>query len=475
MSNKNINHNFEYADLHCHPNLKTFGHSFDKNKSSKKQNVWFYQPPVFFTKLINTLLGITRFSQSDFTTLSKGGAKIIFASLYPFEKGFFINSAGKGPLSAWLSDLITGIGYQRVRYIQKHTNYFEDLEKEYRFFYESKKSCEISGKNYKWNFVSNQYDLEKTLVNENEIAVLMSIEGAHVFNSGLSEYGRLTSEQEILKNIQKMKQWKFPPVYITFAHNFNNDLCGHAHSLEPIKKFVDQEKGMNTGFTELGKKVLHELLSSKNGKPVYIDIKHMSHKSRKEYFKILENEYNDNLPPTIVSHGAVNGLSEKKISPQSSSEVFYPSDINFYDEEIELIGLSGGLFAIQFDSRRIAQRKLVKKRLKSLVNKENPSIASNMIWLQIQYIAEVLDKKNIFGWGTACIGSDYDGTIDPLPGVWTAEYFPTLYKGILSHAKQYLKNPNPLILEENKSITPEEITSRFFLDNTIQFIHQYFK
>ena len=93
-----MNKNFGFADHHCHPNLKTYGHTYDKGEPGIKQNVWHYKPPGFWSKLLNILSGITSFSQSDFTTLSKGGARIIFASLYPFEKGFFINSVGKGPL-----------------------------------------------------------------------------------------------------------------------------------------------------------------------------------------------------------------------------------------------------------------------------------------------------------------------------------------------------------------------------------------
>ena len=306
------------------------------------------------------------------------------------------------------------------------------------------------------------------------IAVVLTIEGAHVFNSGLSEYGRPSSEAEIMNNIREVKQWEFPPLFITFAHNFNNDLCGHAHSLEPIKKFVDQSTALNTGFTELGKKVLRELLSHENGRPIFIDIKHMSFTSRVEYFNILSKEYMDNIPPTIVSHGAVNGLSINHLLENNPSSGFYESDINFFDEEIVNIGKSGGLFAIQFDTRRIAIKKLVKKHLGSLFGNRDVAIAADLIWNQLRHIAEVLDERNIFAWGTACIGSDYDGTIDPLPGVWTAEYFPLLYEGICKKADQYLNNPNSLNLPENKSITPEELTDRFFLKNSVQFIQRYF-
>lgn len=465
---------FGFADLHCHPNLKTYGHSFDRGRHGEKQNVWNYKPPVFFSKLLNIIAGITRFSQSDFTTLSKGGARIIFASLYPFEKGFFINSAGSGPISAWLSDKITDIGYQRVRELQKHSNYFEDLEREYRFFINSRKTYQINDKEYRWKPMANIKDVKKSLNTLNEVAVILTIEGAHVFNSGLEEFGRPTSETEILDNIRKVKQWEFPPLFITFAHNFNNDLCGHAHSLEPIQKFVDQSKGLNSGFTPLGEKVLHKLLSKENGNAIYIDIKHMSFTSRQEYFEILTNEYKDRVPPTIVSHGAVNGLSIGQKASNNSLSGFYETDINFFDEEITHIGKSGGLFAIQFDTRRIADKKLVKKHIRSLFSNNDVVIAAELIWSQIKHIAEVLDKSQLYAWGTACIGSDYDGTIDPLPGVWTAEYFSALYMGILEKAKHYLLNSNTMSLSKNKSITAEEVTDRFFLDNTVQFLERFY-
>lgn len=469
-----MNSEFQYSDLHCHPNLKTYGHSYGKRRSNKKQNVWYYKPPQFFTKLLNVALGVTRFSQADFTTLSKGGAKIIFASLYPFEKGFFINAAGRGPLSAWLSNLVTDIGFQRIRNLQQHTNYFQDLEKEYNFFRKSQKSFHINGREFNWSLIADQSELNRSLARKNEIAVILSIEGAHVFNSGLSDYGRSTSAEEVIINIRKIKRWEHPPFFITFAHNFNNDLCGHAQSLEPIRYLVDQTKGMNTGFTKLGIEALHELLSAKNGRPIYIDLKHMSLQSRKTYFEILRSDYAQNMPPTIVSHGAVNGMSISNASKNIDCKKFYHSDINFFDEEIEQIGMSNGLFAIQFDTRRIANPKLVEKTIRSLFRKDDPSIAAEVIWQQIQYIAEVLDKKELFGWGTACIGSDYDGTINPLPGVWTAENFSTLHEALLIKASNYLKIPNSLTIKENKIISPEEILSRFFLENTKIFLERFY-
>ena len=193
----------------------------------------------------------------------------------------------------------------------------------------------------------------------------------------------------------------------------------------------------------------------------------------KDYFEFFRQNDSIDLPPTLVSHGAVNGMKWEGGPGLKNSEEFYRSDINFYDEEIELIGTSGGLFAVQFDARRIARFDLVKKGWKDLYGPDDMSRAVNAIWLQLRHIALVLDRKGIFGWGFTCIGSDYDGTIDPLPGVWTAAEFPRLYEGIQEKAEDFLKKPNPLKLEKNKTIQSKEIADRFFFQNTVEFLHRY--
>lgn len=466
---------FKYADLHCHPNLKSYGHSFDRGKSSPRSDAWFGRPPTLFAKLLNVLLGLTRFNQSDLTTMSLGGANLVFVSLYPFEKGFFINAAGGGGFSAYLSNLITGIGFKRVRDIQTHSDYFADLEKEYSHFLGNKRQINVGGDQKGWRPIASDSDLREGIEDAKEILVCFSIEGAHVFNTGLGPFGRTTKETEVLENVRKVKNWKYPPVYITFAHNFFNDLCGHARSLEPIEKFVDQAPGLNKGITPLGYRVLDELLSNKNGRPILVDLKHMSLRSRKEYFDYLT--HSNILLPTIVSHGAVNGMTwgEGKSTGLDGSEDFYRSDINFYDEEIELIGASGGLFAVQFDARRIARFDLVKKGWGDLFGEDNMERAANAIWLQLKQIATVLDQKGFFSWGTSCIGSDYDGTIDPLPGVWTAAQFPKLYRGIQTKAEEFLSGPNPLSQRKNRTISSKEVADRFFFHNTIEFLQRYYQ
>jgi hypothetical protein len=466
---------FKFADLHCHPNLKTFGQSFsgESNNPKNKANVWYVKPPNWFTKAFNALTGMTKFSQADFTTLSKANVRIAFVSLYPFEKGFFINGFLNGPVSARLANMITSIGYKRIRYLQKHSNYFQDLKNEYTFLLNSCKEQEIDGIVQKWSFAASWLAVEKIIETENTIAVINTIEGAHVFNSGLKPYGHATDEEEVLHNIRLIKKWEFPPLFITLAHNFNNDLCGHARSLDQLGPLVNQFENLNKGFSELGLKVVRALLNNED-KAVFIDIKHMSLTSRLEYFSLVENEY-DNKIPIIVSHGAVTGTNlsgEQKGSLDSS--LFSGDDINFFDEEIVGISRTQGLFALQMDANRLANRKISKKSIFNLDSKEAISHSATIIWRQIQHIAEVLDKEKLYAWNTACIGSDFDGTINPLNGVWTAEYLPLLTQALLSEAQLYCETNHTLKVDKNKQIDPEEIIDRFIYANTINFLKKYY-
>ncbi len=466
---------FEFADLHCHPNLKTFGHSFSRQreKTPIKSDLWYANPPTWISKAFNALTGMTKFSQADFATMSKAKIRVAFVSLYPFEKGFFINGFLNGPVSARFANMITSVGYKRIRYLQQHCNYFQDLENEYTFLLNSRKEQEIDGRVQKWDFAATWLETERILASENTIAVISTIEGAHVFNAGLKPYGHVTDDDEVLNNIKRIKKWEYPPLFITLAHNFNNDLCGHARSLDRLGPLVNQFENLNSGFSELGYKVVRALLN-KDDKAIFIDIKHMSLTSRLAYFSLVEKEY-DNKIPIIVSHGAVTGTSlSGEQNGTLDSSLFSGDDINFFDEEIVGITRTEGLFALQMDANRLANRSIIKKSIFDLDSREALSHSALIIWRQIQHIAEVLDKEKLYAWNTVCIGSDFDGTINPLNGVWTAEYLPLLAQALLSEAQLFCGKNNSLKLEQNKRIKPEEIVEKFIYGNTIDFLKKYY-
>ena len=290
--------------------------------------------------------------------------------------------------------------------------------------------------------------------------------------------GRVTNEREVLNNIDKVKKWDKKLFFMGLTHHFYNEICGHAKSLTSLSKIsADQSEGLDTGFTDLGKKVLKKLLDNSNGKRILIDVKHMSVKARNEYYGILKNEYAHENIPLIVSHGAVNGwrsAHEKIIDNQHTWGKFQEEDINFFDDEIVRVAQSGGIFGIQLDERRVGSKSEIKKTKSKMNRRDMLFYKSRLIWNQIQHIAEILDKQNLFGWGIQSVGSDFDGMINPLNGFWTAEQMYLLESNLEKHAFNYLNSPLATSLKPFNRINPGEIVDRFMHDNAFGFLQRHF-
>ncbi len=463
---------FHYSDIHCHPNLKTFGHSFDKN-ANRKSHLWYYSLPAFLSRQIHKYTGITKFTQTDFSTMARAGAKIIFVSLYPFEKGLFINKNLSLAVAAFLADWGTEIGYNRVKYLQEHKDYFKDLQNEYDFFVGGEKQYTIDGKLFRWEIANNWKEVNSILKEENTTAVILSIEGGHVFNSGLDAFGVDSDEKEILSNLQAVKNWDHVPLFMGLAHNFNNDLCGHARSLQRIGKLVNQENNIDNGISVIGNKVIHALLDDTNGKRIYIDLKHMSVKSRQEYYAILKVTYPRQKIPLIVSHGSVTGLSFSGSKRATTClDIFNTNDLNFFDEEIMEVAKSGGLFAIQMDIGNNADLQKLKTVLSANYSRSLKTSAQ-IIWNQLQYIAELLDSEGLYAWGCTSIGSDFDGSINPFPEILTATGFSHLANELVEPVEIFLSS-YPFKLAENKNISSIEIVDRFIYLNTVNFLQLFY-
>lgn len=470
-----------YIDFHCHSAMKPFGKSFNykivgrNNPNRARSNsIWKYNPPSLLDKLINYIIHLTKFSQSNFTSLTKGGVSIVCVSLYPIEKWFFVNKIKNDFINDIASNFATGVGKKRVDAVQSMTNYFKDLEMEYDFY------KQLDGKEERFHKVTYRYKLvnsydEIKSIQENDqenvytICVVLSIEGLHVLNQSIN---KPPSEKQFLANLKKIKQWETPPMFVSVAHHFWNHLCGHAESFTKlVKKKVDQSEGLNTGFTELGKKVVNELLSAKNGKRILIDLKHMSIASRKDFYKIIDNTTAYKNMPIVVSHGAANGLPSFSSTTQSGSKVckkLNPVDINFFNEEIIRIAKRKGIFGLQLDERRIANKTTLKETKNSTRRSKIMHYRSELLWNQIQHILEVLDTESQFAWDCMVIGSDFDGIIDPLNGFWTTEELPYLADFLERHAYNFMKNAKLKV--KTNYINADEIVERIMSSNGHKFL-----
>ena len=276
-----------------------------------------------------------------------------------------------------------------------------------------------------------------------------------------------------MKNIESVLAWKYKPVFLAPAHHFYNHLCGHAFSLSKgLRLILDQNAGVNTGITPLGRKVIEKLLE--NG--IYIDIKHMSRQARREYYNLLLKPEYANIP-VIISHGAVNGRPTVESNDEHNEEngKFYGCDINFYDDELIILAKSEGLFCIQLDERRIVSKSERSKVDDIRIPGKKMEVRAGFVWNQVEYIARTLDAASLNAWDTMCIGSDYDGIIDPLNGYWTEKEIKTMRANLLQHAQRFVVSGISQMKMQSNIITPERIVEKLFSENAFNFLRKNYK
>lgn len=492
-------------DMHCHPAMKPYGKSF-RNEATQGHNdtdpwannsVWYYDPPTGMDKAVNKVLTITKFSQSNFSALSFGNVRLICASLYPMEKGFVKNNAGSGAVSDLLMNFLTGQGQQRINHLQAMPDYFTDLTNEYYYYKElDGKIVDIAfGENpenkeelkdkHRYILIKNYNDLLLQLEKDGEdditnIYVIITIEGLHVLDCGL---GTTPDREHLLKNLKAIQAWQHRPLFITFAHHFYNQLCGHAESLKGIADWAThQETGMGEGLTPLGEQVLHQMIADPKTR-IYVDIKHMSVTARYRYYELLQttyaNEFNSKQLPIVISHGACSGLQsaqEPYVQLHDTGNKMMQADINFYDEEILLLAKSGGIIGIQLDERRLGNKSFLNST-GGFLNGKNKRLhkRSKLVWNQIQHIAELLDNKGLFAWDCMAIGTDFDGIIDPVNGFWTSEEMDDLVQYLERHVYDYINEESDRLQNAFNRLEPAEIIDRIFHDNAMEFFRKYFK
>lgn len=476
-----------YIDIHCHPSLKPFSKSF-KYKPTKqnaldpnrKNSIWHYGPPNFLEKTVNRLITLTKFTQTDITALAKAKCNVVVVALYPFEKHFFGKEIiGIKGVTDVLVNFAASISQSRMDYIRSNTDYFLDLMDEYQYYKQLHNQVEnIDGKIYTYRLVRSFKDIENNFTQETDskkiINIIITIEGGHSFNTGIDMNKDMASRTEVIGNIKAIKNWEQRPMFLTLAHHFYNELCGHARSITIGMLKKNQDRGLNSGITELGYEAIDLLLDNTEGKRIPIDIKHLSKASRKDYYHLLDTKYASEKIPIIASHAACNGkhsISEwNQTDFPEHEEWFCDIDINFYDSELIRIAKSNGIFGIQLDERRIGSDKAISESKMFFPNKRKQlNKKALLVWRQVQHIAEVLDKAGLFCWGIQSIGSDFDGIVNPINGLWTAENMKDLSEEMLHHAEEYLSK-NLIMLNDFNRIDADTIVERVMHENAMEFI-----
>lgn len=501
-----------HADLHCHPHFRSFNWLYGSTDQSNiaRYHPWSIVPSHKASESRGTKA--TNYSQCDMAKLSNGGVKLAFASLYPLERGFFIGTRqakrenlvkvyeclekdddqnlaesiigtvgkelaslllDKGTPTRKLAQMIyMDVPGKRVKQIWDNGyDYWKALQDEYAFIKtrdgqqcdceiyipyfqndharikELREACPLDyvAQNT-YHLTHNAAEVQEA-IRKDEIALVLTIEGMHALGSDTETI------DVVLSRISTIKNWDHPPFFITFAHHFDNGLCGHAHSLPKVADLIaDQSKNLNKGFNKNGLTAARALLclDGENNlipheRRILIDVKHMSAAARKDFYdEIVNKAYaKGDVIPVIASHVGYSGIKniDEMVSrcalenDDTLEDKFYAWNINLCDTDVEMVFKTGGLIGMSLDQRILGYHK-----------KLNDDNSINLLGRNIKGMLDAViynedipyeEKRNRL-WDMIAIGSDNEGYIDPINDYPTTLHFDKMQQDLILWIQKHL-------------------------------------
>jgi hypothetical protein len=490
------------------------------------------------------------YSQSDLPKLTKAKGRLICASITPIEKefcGYFADderhqpwmlesllwatgitpaqglwnwSRGEskealksmvrvfrnhGPFRRILQKLIMGYGFDRVSHMQSSDfDYWEEYQKEYEFYLNADGQTHQVDLEYKKDgqrqreFIKGRYFLAKTREqikeiiegDSNDIAILLTIEGSHVYS--IDPHLRRVPDDVLFERIESLKTQEHPIFFITFAHHFDNGLCGHAHSIpDGLSTITDQTPRMHEGFErdgDLGLRTaralldLDEELEPLGGRRILLDIKHMSARTRSEYYNEIIRPYKQKhatwdadkqekypVIPIVGSHVCYSGVrtlddmlaNAKHETDHWHAPPFNAWNINLSDEDVRMTFETGGVLGLCFEQRIAGvgpKQKIAREQYAFLLLQHTLAIV-DVIY---QDERRPMDERKR-AWDIVCLGTDYDGFIDPITP------YPTVlsldeWAGDLAHHLEAIKHTRSIA-----EIGVEELVEKIAWRNAYDF------
>lgn len=359
-----------------------------------------------------------------------------------------------GPLRRLVHSLVLRYSQERLKhFLSGRYDYWEEFEEELAYLqrrdgvrseaqiqHEDGHAQAVSGL---YHLIRDARHLQEVIEGDDEaVALVLSIEGGHTFSIG-PDQERLP-EEVIFERVQKLKALPTPILFITLAHHFDNGLCGHAHSIPGVVgALTDQRRRMNEGFEaqdDLGMRVtrslldLNEDLEPLGGRRILIDTKHMSPLTRRQYYSRIIDPYNAAHPerpiPVLISHGAYSGvatLDEAMANADKETNgwragLFNAWGINATDEDVRAVHRSRGLIGLILEERILGTPGQTEREALPQVLMQQLGALVDVIMVDHNLSDD--EKRRV--WDCICLGTDFDGVIDPLTCYPTALSLPTL-------------------------------------------------
>ncbi|MFH1120976.1 MAG: membrane dipeptidase [Bacteroidota bacterium] len=496
-----------YTDLHVHVSLKTMlGKGSDSGYSCWKE--------VNVSGAIDFISRNTFDSQSSLSQMARGNCSIAVAALYPLE-----TKLADVDLLQILARLVEDRKFanKRLQDIKHHKwtsfNYAND-ELDHIL---SDQLHTIDGKQKRLKVLSNWTDFNPG--DPDTLHIVFTLEGGHSLTYGRNENADISKMLENLRHFRR----RIPLLYFTMAHMQQMVFANHAYGMKSAGKYYFVPRG--SGLTDHGRKLIDECYTDRQGKKVLVDVKHMSLRSRFDFYMYRKQMEYENIP-IIASHVGVTGISKdnhrfikKLVQPflrkfyklvhqqvpgMIEGTFFNPSTINMYDEDIVEILKSDGIIGISFDIRIIGGKHRPPKEFMSsyeeylfnsttdsdlivsnneadfqdeegddnLFEENEIEIAGDKGVLhfanQVLHILRTGNTAGIDATNHIAIGTDFDGLIASLPEVPDASMMPEF-------AEKLIKVFERCNLQTFTSDNALDLVEKIMNKNTERFIERWIK
>lgn len=472
----------KFADMHCHSSFMTFLWK-SKPRMTLRQKMMSKVRNRFAISLTN--------SASDIDKLINGEVKLISASLYAIERGFSELS-----MVRFFLFFMTNIDSKLLKRIRRQElGYNEQIRRNIAYI---KKALQVNP-NVQFRLIHEQKDF----IEDEKVNVVLSLEGAHALFSN-SNYEDLKKE-EVWQNLSYLKNENSVRIfYLTLVHIQKNPFANHAFGI-PQKALRHKDFTPNgNGISPFGFELIKRCLSEDDGRPILIDVKHLSVKSRFQYYEWRKANFPN--VPIVASHmgvtGAVFNKSVVNTNFELKKDVFYIHhpivcsskgvkfnnwSINLYDEEIVEILNSGGIIGLSLDVGILGANKNQKEVFSKAELPWFETYASEALTNPVGYsvlqhedieyfinnlehilkVAKANKCENVCS--QLCIGSDFDGLIAPIKECLTVLGFKSFSSKLRALIEERIED-FPYLDNENLDIFIENLFYANFRDFTLKYV-----
>jgi microsomal dipeptidase-like Zn-dependent dipeptidase len=431
-----------------------------------------------------------RLAQADYGRLHNAGVRLVSHAFVVPER-YTLNKILTAPNLLGRFMRMTVPLLRRVLATQP----FKIFQEELQFFYDHQKDKHSDRRAV---VVRNFAEMRAALADPNVVAVLPAVEGAHnlgfeycdgKFPERKDRFGRdiepaeTINENLVDERVAFIKRHGF--FMLTLNHFVYNRLASMPKAVELTgwKKIAGnpletlEKLGDYRGLTYLGVYMVEKCFENN----IFIDVKHCDAVARRQIYALARKH----RKPVIASHVAVSGRasnlngdfsllnkSEDRTQDRIVAEKFNPWDINLHDDDIVAIHASGGLMGLIMDVRVLSSQKAEKHARKTGQWVE-------LLFNHIEYIYKTLVEAGFSptnALDSICLGSDFDGIIDPIDLIPTAEE----YRSRAGEKTRKLDGELLRLFTERRAffadtgLDPEAMTRKILRENVWRFLEKNF-